>query len=125
MKLNEIKTTKVDTHDTHDVHDVHDVHDAVTKAIKAALDRSAVVRSIDVDNEEILFSVGYDFPEHRNGKAQEVRAAFKGAGKVNAQKGGDKYDAGIDFQLTPKAAMTDEETEKLKAALKAEYKDAF
>ena len=102
-----------------------DIHDAVMKAIKAALDRSAEVRSIDVDNEEIFFSVGYDFPERRTGKAQEVRAAFKGAGKVNAQKSGDQYDAGIDFQIIPKIAMSDEETAKLKAALKSEYKDAF
>ena len=113
MLLREVKSTEVN------------VHDAVLKAIAAALDRSAHVTTIDVDNEEIFFSVGYDFPEHRDGKVQEVRAAFKGAGKVNGQKGGDKYDCGIDFQLMPKTAMSDEETKKLSDALKAKYKDSF
>jgi hypothetical protein len=111
--------------DADDLHEAKvEMHDAVLKAIAAALDRTAVVRAIDVDNEEIFFTVGYDFPEHRTGKIQEVRAAFRGAGKVDAQKGGDQYDAGIDFQLTPKTPMSDEETASLKSALKSKYKDA-
>lgn len=113
MKLHEIKKLDVD------------VQAFVLASIEAAMDRSSRVLNFDVDSEEVYFSVRYDFPEHRNGVVQKVRAVAKAAGNLNAQKGGDRSMSGIDFQFIPTTPLTDTQVNELEIALRAKYPDTI
>lgn len=99
-----------------------DIKTAVFSAIDAAMDHSSALVAFDTFGDEIGFSVSYDSPEHRIGKSKEVRAAFKGHGKVKAYNGGGMYNPGTDYQLELTSALEPEEAAKLKAKVKAKYK---
>lgn len=99
-----------------------DVQATLIAAISAALVRHASVRSIDVDEEEIFFSVGYEFPEHRDGLVAVVRKAAKSIGKVTAQKGGERGDYGVDYAIELKTPIETAEAKSLETAIKKHFK---
>ena len=95
--------------------------DVIMAGIDAAMVRGSMILNCDAFDDEVGFAIAYDFPEHRTGMIQKVRAVVKSLGKLNAEKAGDMHQPGIDFQLILKTPLTDIETADLKARLKKTY----
>ena len=103
--------------------EVPSIKDTLLKGIDEAMVRHAMLADIEITEDEAMYTIMYEFPEHRTGLPAQVRKIVKSIGTMTTEKGNEGSYFGTSYQITFKTPIESSEAKEITAAIKSRYKD--